>query len=127
MDMKKIILKNSDIFGVSTSTLCLIHCLLSPLLFMAPLWWWSSLNILFISVSFIAVNASVKNTSSKIMKPLLWIGFTLLTLSIINEEIGFFHIPEILNYSAAVFLASLHIYNLKYCQCKDDDCCIHKP
>lgn len=124
--MKNIVLKNSDIFGASSSTLCLIHCILSPLLFLAPVFWWSSLNILFITVSFIAVNESVKNTSRKIMKPLLWIGFTLLTFTIINEEIGFFHIPEIFNYSAAGFLASLHIYNLKYCQCKDENCCVPK-
>ena len=66
---------------------------------------------------------SVKKTSRKIMKPLLWIGFSLLTLSIINEEFHFLHVPEVLNYSAAAFLAGLHIYNLKYCQCDDEECC----
>lgn len=124
--MKNIVLKNSDIFGASSSTLCLIHCILSPLLFLAPVFWWSSLNILFITVSFIAVNESVKNTSRKIMKPLLWIGFSLLTLSIVNEEFHFLHVPELFNYSAATFLAGLHIYNLKYCQCNDENCCVPK-
>ncbi|MFL2666077.1 MAG: MerC domain-containing protein [Flavobacteriaceae bacterium] len=124
--MKIIELKNSDILGASATPLCLAHCILSPLLFLSPIWWWSSLNILFISISFIAVYNSVKKTSRKIMKPLFWIGFSSLTLSIINEEFHFLHVPELFNYSAAAFLAGLHIYNLKYCQCKDDQCCIHK-
>ena len=59
------VLKNSDIFGATSSSLCLAHCVLTPLLFLSPIWWWSSLNILFISVSFIAVYNSVKKTSRK--------------------------------------------------------------
>ena len=106
--MKVIELKNSDIYGATSSSLCLAHCVLTPFLFLSPIWWWSSLNILFISVSFIAVYNSVKKTSRQIMKPLLWIGFSLLTLSIVNEEFHFLHVPEVLNYSAAAFLAGLH-------------------
>ena len=121
--MKIIELKNSDIFGASSSSLCFAHCLLTPILFLSPIWWWSSLNILFISVSFIAVYNSVKKTSRKIMKPLFWIGFSLLTLSVVNEEFHFLHVPEVLNYSAAAFLAGLHIYNHRYCKCNDDECC----
>jgi hypothetical protein len=124
--MKIIELKNSDIFGASSSSLCLAHCVLTPLLFLSPIWWWSSLNILFISISFLAVYNSVKKTSRRIMKPLFWIGFSVLTLSIINEEFHFFHVPEVFNYSAAAFLAGLHIYNLKYCQCEDEECCVPK-
>ena len=63
--MKIIELKNSDIFGASSSTLCLAHYVLTPLLFLSPIWWWSSLNILFISVSFVAVYNSAKKTSKK--------------------------------------------------------------
>lgn len=121
--MKVIELKNSDIFGATSSSFCLAHCVLTPFLFLSPIWWWSSLNILFISVSFIAVYNSVKKTSRQIMKPLFWIGFSLLTLSIVNEEFHFLHVPEVLNYSTAAFLAGLHIYNLKYCQCDDEECC----
>ena len=121
----RIILKNSDLFGATSSTLCLIHCIVTPLLFFVP-FWWTGLNFIFIIVSFFAVYGSVKNTSRKIMKPLLWIGFSLLTLSIVNEEFHFLHVPEVLNYSAAAFLAGLHIYNLKYCQCDDEECCAPK-
>ena len=82
----RIILKNSDIFGAASSTLCLIHCIVTPLLFFVP-FWWTGLNFIFIIVSFFAVYGSVKNTSRKIMKPLLWLGFIFLPTLIINEEI----------------------------------------
>jgi hypothetical protein len=121
--MKIVELKNSDIYGATSSTLCFAHCLFTPFLFLSPIWWWSSLNILFIFVSFIAVYNSVKKTSKKIMKPLFWIGFYFLTLSIVNEEFHFLHVPEVLNYSAAAFLAGLHIYNHRYCKCDDEECC----
>jgi hypothetical protein len=121
--MKIVELNNSDIYGATSSTLCFAHCLFTPFLFLSPIWWWSSLNILFIFVSFIAVYNSVKKTSKKIMKPLFWIGFYFLTLSIVNEEFHFLHVPEVLNYSAAAFLAGLHIYNHRYCKCDDEECC----
>lgn len=121
----RIILKNSDIFGAISSTLCLIHCIVTPLLFFVP-FWWTGLNFIFIIVSFFAVYGSVKNTSRKIMKPLLWLGFIFLSTLIINEEIGFYHLPEFATYIAASNLAFLHIYNLKYCQCEDEECCAQK-
>ena len=123
--MKSLVIKYSDYFGASSTTLCLIHCILSPILFISPIWWWSGLNFLFITISGFAVYGSFNNTSSKMMKPLLCIAYCVLTLSIVNEQFHFLHVPEIFNYSAAAFLAGLHIYNLKYCQCKDDQCCIH--
>ena len=124
--MKVLELKNSDIYGVTSSSLCLAHCLFTPLLFLSPIWWWSSLNIIFIMVSFVAVYNSVKKTSRKVMKPLFWLGFSILTLSIVNEEFHFLHVPEVFNYSAAGFLAGLHIFNMRFCQCEDEECCATK-
>ena len=124
--MKVLELKNSDIYGATSSSLCLAHCLFTPLLFLSPIWWWSSLNSLCIMVSFVAVYNSVKKTSRKVMKPLFWLGFSILTLSIVNEEFHFLHVPEIFNYSAAGFLAGLHIFNMRFCQCEDEECCATK-
>ena len=124
--MKVLELKNSDIYGATSSSLCLAHCLFTPLLFLSPIWWWSSLNIIFIMVSFVAVYNSVKKTSRNVMKPLFWLGFSILTLSIVNEEFHFLHVPEIFNYSAAGFLAGLHIFNMRFCQCEDEECCATK-
>ena len=60
------------------------------------------------------------------MKPLLWLGFIFLSSLILNEEIGFYHLPEFVTYIAASNLAFLHIYNLKHCQCQDEECCSQK-
>ena len=43
---------------------------------------------------------------------------------IINENINLLEIPETLNYITAISLAFFHIYNLKYCQCEDEKCCV---
>ena len=44
---------------------------------------------------------------------------------LLNEEIHLFHLPELVTYFAAVNISFLHVYNLKYCKCKDDECCTH--
>ena len=93
------LVKKSDVFGAMSSSLCLIHCLATPFLLVVP-FWWSNLNYIFIIVSLIAVYISAKNTSKKIMKVLLWIGFMLLSFCILNEELGFFHLPEFITYFA---------------------------
>ena len=118
----RIVLKNSDTFGALASTLCLIHCILTPLLYVLPLWW-KGLNLVFLIVSFFAVYGSSKNTSRSFMKPLFWISYISLVFVLFNEEIHFFHLPELVTYFAAINLSFLHIYNRKYCNCNDDECC----
>jgi hypothetical protein len=46
----------------------------------------------------------------------------LLSFLIINEGLEGFHIPEFYTYIAATSLSFLHIYNLKYCTCKEECC-----
>ena len=54
------------------------------------------------------------------------VSWFFLSFFIINEGLEAYHIPELFTYSAAITLSALHIYNLKYCTCKDDECCVHK-
>ena len=131
--MKSITLK-PDIFGAIASSLCLIHCLATPFLFLSRVYgssgtyvvpfWWKDLDYLFLAVSFIAINRSTKTTSKKFMKYALWSGWVILFSLILNEKMMWLTIPGILNYIAAIGLSSLHIYNLKYCQCEDENCCV---
>lgn len=131
--MFKITLQKPDTFGALASTLCLIHCLLTPLLFLsqhsitdhhhaAPVWW-KSLDIFFIGISFIAVYRSTQTSSKPMMKYFLWSSWILLAGLILNEKIGILEIPEYVMNISAITLAVLHIYNLKYCQCDDESCC----
>ena len=130
----KYTLKHPDTVGAINSSLCVAHCFATPFLFLTqaqtslvelssvPLWW-QLLNYVFIIVSFFAVKRTVKNSSNELVKSLLWVSWVLLSALILNEEFEIMHMPELLTYFAGISLASLHIYNLKYCQCKDGECC----
>ena len=130
----KYTLKHPDTVGAINSSLCVAHCFATPFLFLTqaqtrlvelssvPLWW-QLLNYVFIMVSFFAVKRTVKNSSNELVKSLLWLSWVLLSVLILNEEFEIMHMPELLTYFAGISLASLHIYNLKYCQCEDENCC----
>ena len=69
-----------------------------------------------------SVQVPVLQTGVKIMMYLFW---GLLTFTILNELFELYHIQEFYTYLFATTLCTLHIYNLKYCRCVDDDCCVH--
>lgn len=125
--------KKSDFVGALSSALCLAHCLATPLLFIAqtqtigdhhdkPLWW-SSLDIVFLIISFFAIYKTAKTSTKKWVKQLLWANWALLTFIILNEKVHLIPLPESVVYIPSVALIILHIYNSRYCQCKDETCC----
>ena len=128
----RITLQKPDSIGAIASMLCVVHCLVTPLIFIAHACckdgcdaaptWWKSIDFIFLTISFISIYQSTRTTTNSIMKPILWSLWSLLTFLIINENINILEIPETLNYVTAITLASFHIYNLKYCQC-DEKCC----
>lgn len=133
----KLSIQKPDIIGAVSSSLCAIHCLVTPILFAAQSYalndhhhhhhespiWWSNLDFLFLVISVFAIYRSSKNSSNKYIKIGLWSSWLILFLLILNEKNELLHLPEILTYIAAFTLAFLHIYNLNYCQCNDEDCC----
>ena len=129
----KIIINNSDKIGVVSSSLCMLHCFATPFLFLTqssliflsldftlP---WLLINYVFLFISFIAIFFSVKNSSNKIIRVLLYLFWFLLSGLIINESLGILSIPETATYLSASSLICLHIYNLNYCRCDNEDCC----
>ena len=129
----KLINEKPDIFGAIASSLCVVHCLLTPFLFLSngllytgldkTPFLWSNLDFIFIFISFVAIYRSTQSTSKVFMKYALWISWVCLFSFLLNEKILLLGIPGYLTYIAAVSLSSLHIYNLKFCQCKSDNCC----
>ncbi|MEO0685068.1 MAG: MerC domain-containing protein, partial [Cyanobacteria bacterium J06649_11] len=113
-----------------------VHCVATPFLFIvqtcsvsgcctgAP-GWWGAIDYLFIGITFFAVFHSVKHSSKAWMKPAMYASWVILTLLIINEKMAFYPLPEMVKYVAAFGLISLHLYNLKYCQCDEEGeaCC----
>lgn len=131
--MIKTILKKPDAFGSIASILCIVHCSITPFIFVvhtcniggcrvAPSWW-LSLDYIFLLISLLAVISSIKKTSSSIIKPLMVSCWFCLFLLIVNEQMQFILLPHKTTYIAAVSLSLLHLYNMKYCQCKTSKCC----
>ena len=92
----KSILQKPDTLGAIASTLCVVHCLATPLLFIAHTCtlgvcetapgWWKSLDYLFLAISFFAIHRSTQTTSKKVMKYALWTNWAALFFLIINEK-----------------------------------------
>ena len=129
----KLIVNNSDYIGVTSSAFCMLHCFATPFLFLSsPLslsisqeftLLWYLLNYIFLFLSFIAIYHSVKNSTNIFVKVFLYLGWVSLASLIIIETFEIISIPEIYTYFSGFSLAILHVYNLKYCRCEDDECC----
>ncbi|MDC3312494.1 MerC domain-containing protein [Flavobacteriaceae bacterium] len=124
-----LILKKPDTVGAIASILCMLHCVLTPFIFLtypgqidhvqgSPVWW-QNFNYIFIIISFFAVYKSVKTTSNSIIKYALWSSWIVLLSLIINEQYEWVSLPEFMTYITTSLLAILHIYNLNYCQCEN--------
>ena len=133
--MNSIILK-PDAIGSLASTLCLIHCVATPFIFItqactisccaeAPIWW-QALDYIFIIISFFAILRSTQTSSNKTIKILLWSTWFIFFVSILNKTIQLLSININFIYVIGTILALLHMYNLNYCQCKDENCCVNK-
>lgn len=127
-------LNKSDSLGALVGILCMLHCFATPFLFIAlagsvsytgeaPVWW-ISINYIFLFISFFAVLRSTQTTSRSFMIPLFWTSWVLLSFVIVNEQIGWLELPELVTYGAATILMGLHLFNRRYCRCKTDNCCL---
>lgn len=123
--------QESDLFGAIASALCLIHCIITPFLFIAhscsascaasPTWW-KALNYLFLGIALVAIYYTNKNISKQWVKTSFYVCWVLLLFVILNETQGFVSIPEWVNYIPPVALIGLHLYSRKYCNCEAEHC-----
>ena len=131
--MLNISIKKYDSLGALASGLCMIHCIVTPFLFIAsactasccantPLWWqW--IDYAFLGISFFAVLNVSNSTMNSFIKYGLWISWIGLFLFLLNAKFLWFSIPTNLKYVPALSLVSLHLYNLRFGKCKNDECC----
>lgn len=122
-----------DIIGATASGLCAVHCIATPLLFIAntcavtgcidtPVWW-KLIDYIFLVISFIAIQASIKKSTKRWVGLALIISWTLLFLAIVNESFEMMALPELVVYIPALSMIILHLYNQKYCTCAGNNCC----
>jgi hypothetical protein len=128
--------QKSDSIGAIASTLCLMHCIATPFIFIAqtcsmvccdkaPIWW-SFIDYFFLVISFFAVYRSTQTTSSYWIKPFLWLSWSVFFIIIVNEKTAWFPLSEQAVYFPALTLIVLHLYNKKYCQCNTTKCCTNE-
>ena len=125
---------HSDLFGAFASGLCMIHCLITPLIFIAHAttancadlgpFWWKMIDWSFLLISFVAIYFTAKFTISKWIPCALYISWVLLAILLINEAAQFFSLPHAVLYVPALGLTVLHLYNRKYCRCSEEECCL---
>lgn len=118
---------NSDNLGIASSTLCFIHCIATPFLFLlhssshlTPTWW-RFLDVVFLLISFFAIYFTIKNTDHKWVKVFLLSAWILLLLIILNEQFHVVEIVEEIIYVPSLVLIVVHYYNKKYCKCSSKE------
>lgn len=125
----------ADTVGIISSSLCMIHCIATPFLFLAmactdsccadtPVWW-RGIDYLFLVISLAAIFFATKNTTKRWVAIALWSAWCVLLFTILNEALGTGWLPEWFIYLPALGIVALHTYNRKYCQCDDDSCHVH--
>jgi len=116
--MFKQIQENSDLVGIFSSSLCLIHCLLLPiianLLAHSEIGEEGFVDYAFLVLAFIAIWYSIKPHTSNFIKKMLWVAFIILSFGILTEDI--FSFSEYLAYFASFSLIFLHYFNFRSCQ-----------
>ena len=129
-----ILSQQSDAFGAMASTLCLIHCIITPFIFIAQSCsmtccssapsWWRGIDVLFLVIALLSVYWSAKTTTKKWIGTGLWICWAALAFIIINENVGWVSLSHSLIYGPSLGLVGLHLYNKKYCQCATGCCSV---
>ncbi|RKR13087.1 MerC mercury resistance protein [Maribacter vaceletii] len=131
-----LIKQRSDILGTFASSLCLVHCVATPFLFLAqagsatfssgPPTWWKFIDYFFLAISFFAIYWTTKTTTIKWIKPMFWSSWGVLSVIILNEKLEIFSFPEAIIYIPSIALVVLHLYNRKHCKCRTDKCCVNE-
>ena len=131
--MNKVI-SSYDNVGIIASTLCAIHCIATPFLFIAkacsaaacctdaPVWW-QMIDYLFLGVSFLAIFFISKNLTIKWLKLSFWASWIVLLITIVNHSINIIDLPKNFIYIPSLAIIILHFYNLRFCTCQDEQCC----
>ncbi len=124
---------NSDTIGAFASGLCMIHCIATPFFFIASACsasccnnapgWWQWFDYLFLIISVFAINQTSKQTTSDWITYGLLINWVGMLFFIVNGKQEWLHLNGNLKFIPAFGLIGLHLYNLRYCQCKDQNCC----
>jgi hypothetical protein len=102
-----------DAVGISAAVLCLIHCVVFPLLMIIPLGISHNpyIDLAFLIIGAVVVYRVTKNIASSWIKLLFWSSIILISISVLADLIFEIHIPLI--YVGAAGLITGHIINFR--------------
>jgi hypothetical protein len=106
----------SDWVGIASASLCVVHCLLTPVLIAltATFGWWSGLSYLFLLISFYAAFETSHHSQGSPWLWLIWVSFAALAASVLFEDdYEWLHWAS---YLASASLVTGHVFNSAYCK-----------
>lgn len=109
----------ADFIGIISSCICLVHCIVMPIIFLthSAIHSTNYLDYIFLIVSFHAVFQATKYSNSKIIIVILWASFILFMIGILGGEENLkIHIIGMIG---SVGQTIGHIFNINHCKkCK---------
>ncbi len=125
-----------DSIGIIASSLCMIHCVGTPFIFIAKACsttccsdapnWWIMIDYLFVIISFLAIYFISKKLTIVWLKIAFWATWVVLLFSILNHSFEITYLPKNFIYIPSFTIIALHFYNLKFCKCQGQSCCASK-
>lgn len=111
--------RKADYIGITGSVLCLIHCLVTPVLLMTTALLrneqlrvgFLTLDYVFIGVNIVAVYFATKGHGSPAIKRALWGFLTLFAIGILLEDVG--ETFRLIGYAASAGLVMTHLLNIR--------------
>lgn len=114
-----ILSRKADYIGITGSVLCIIHCLITPILLMTTALMqdeklrvgYLSLDYVFIGVNIVAVYFATRHYAPPVIKKSLWGFLGLFTIALLLEEVN--PVFEYLAYTASAGLVISHLLNIR--------------
>lgn len=112
--------KNSDLIGAWASFLCMVHCLVLPIIISLSVFslginheHWHALDYIFVGISLIAVLYASRRSNLTWIKAGLWITFGIFSFALLGHDL----FPGLLwlSLGASLVLMALHLFNHKAC------------
>lgn len=118
--------KHSDLLGMISAGLCLIHCIALPVFLISTTaaaasfstvvithnWHW--LDYIFIGLAALAVYFSARQTTSLYIRTGMWSSVIIFGVALLSHEI--FEYAQYISIAASIILMLLHFINIWHCK-----------
>ena len=124
-----------DKIGIISSSLCMIHCMGTPFIFIAKACtttccsnaptWWLMIDYLFLIISFVAIYFTTTKELKSWINISFWTIWIFLLLATLDHSLRLSIFPNYFIYVPASLIIILHFCNLNFNICKNENCNQH--